>query len=219
VDDAGRWGPCASANTSPRSSRRGKHLGDNGFLTSSSVVYDDRALLATRRATSCAPRQPRMFFGRDRETGTTSTKRGCFGRSAPRDSRARRKPTPRRLQNRVRRRILALEKRRAPVPWVTSGTHGHDRASVGSRLTRTEADVMPLCSVAQRAALPGVYTEPEATTPTSPLQDPRLRDGDSWGAINGAKISPPARTPAVRLLMTNKPIPMRNAQEHDHFSR
>ena len=88
---------------------------------------------------------------------------------------------------RVQRRIWELEKRRAHVPWVTSGTTAMITKSVekfGSPELKDEV-------------LPGVYsghvrlclgyTEPEGGSDVATCKTRAVRDGDEW-VINGSKM-------------------------------
>ncbi|VEG53217.1 acyl-CoA dehydrogenase domain-containing protein [Mycolicibacterium aurum] len=88
---------------------------------------------------------------------------------------------------RVQRRIWELEKRRAHVPWVTSGTTAMIAKSVqkfGSPELKDEV-------------LPGVYsghvrlclgyTEPEGGSDVATCKTRAVRDGDEW-VVNGAKM-------------------------------
>ena len=97
------------------------------------------------------------------------------------------KPDSERAFTRVQRRIWELEKRRAHVPWVTSGTTAMIARSVdkfGSPELRGEV-------------LPGVYsghvrmclgyTEPEGGSDVATCKTRAVRDGDGW-IINGSKM-------------------------------
>ena len=97
------------------------------------------------------------------------------------------KPDSERAFTRVQRRIWELEKRRAHVPWVTSGTTAMIARSVdkfGSAELKDEV-------------LPGVYsghvrlclgyTEPEGGSDVATCKTRAVRDGDGW-IINGSKM-------------------------------
>jgi len=89
--------------------------------------------------------------------------------------------------NRVRRRIWELEKRRAHVPWVTSGTTALVARAVdkfGSPELKEE--VMPgVFSGHVRLCLG--YTEPEGGSDVATCKTRAVRDGDEW-VINGSKM-------------------------------
>ncbi|MDQ2636269.1 MAG: acyl-CoA dehydrogenase family protein [Actinomycetota bacterium] len=91
--------------------------------------------------------------------------------------------------DRVRRRIWELEKRRAHVPWVTSGTTSMIARSVekfGS--PELKAEVMPgVFSGHVRLCLG--YTEPEGGSDVATCKTRAVReaDGSSW-IINGSKM-------------------------------
>jgi len=88
---------------------------------------------------------------------------------------------------RVRRRIWELEKRRAHVPWVTSGTTSMVARSVqrfGSPELRHE--VLPgVFSGHVRLCLG--YTEPEGGSDVATCKTRAVRDGGGW-VINGSKM-------------------------------
>jgi alkylation response protein AidB-like acyl-CoA dehydrogenase len=89
--------------------------------------------------------------------------------------------------NRVRRRIWELEKRRAHVPWVTSGTTAMIARSVekfGS--PELKAEVMPKVYSGHVRLCLG-YTEPEGGSDVATCKTRAVRDGDSW-VINGSKM-------------------------------
>ncbi|MDY6996544.1 MAG: acyl-CoA dehydrogenase family protein [Actinomycetota bacterium] len=88
---------------------------------------------------------------------------------------------------RVQRRIWELEKRRAHVPWVTSGTTAMIARSVEKFASPELRDEV----------LPGVYsghvriclgyTEPEGGSDVATCKTRAVRDGDEW-VINGSKM-------------------------------
>lgn len=88
---------------------------------------------------------------------------------------------------RIRGRLWQLEKRRARVPWVTSGTTGMIARSVvkfGSPEVRDE--VMPgVFSGHVRLCLG--YTEPDGGSDISTCKTRAVRDGEQW-IINGSKM-------------------------------
>ena len=89
--------------------------------------------------------------------------------------------------NRVRRRIWELEKRRAHVPWVTSGTTAMIARSVekfGS--PELKAEVMPRVFSGHVRLCLG-YTEPEGGSDVATCKTRAVRDGDDW-VINGSKM-------------------------------
>ncbi|QZT63994.1 acyl-CoA dehydrogenase family protein [Mycolicibacterium austroafricanum] len=88
---------------------------------------------------------------------------------------------------RVQRRIWELEKRRAHVPWVTSGTTAMIAKSVerfGSPELKDE--VMPKVYSGHVRLCLG-YTEPEGGSDVATCKTRAVRDGDSW-VINGSKM-------------------------------
>ncbi|MFZ0833512.1 MAG: acyl-CoA dehydrogenase family protein [Mycobacterium sp.] len=89
--------------------------------------------------------------------------------------------------NRVQRRIWELEKRRAHVPWVTSGTTSMVARSVaafGSQELKDE--VLPgVFSGHVRLCLG--YTEPEGGSDVATCKTRAVRDGAGW-VINGSKM-------------------------------
>ena len=89
--------------------------------------------------------------------------------------------------DRVRRRIWELEKRRAHVPWVTSGTTAMIARSVekfGS--SELKAEVMPRVFNGEVRLCLG-YTEPEGGSDVATCKTRAVRDGDGW-IINGSKM-------------------------------
>ena len=89
--------------------------------------------------------------------------------------------------SRIRRRIWDLEKRRAHVPWVTSGTTALVARSV-ERFGRPELtdEVMPLVYSGHARMCLG-YTEPEGGSDIATCKTRADRDGDGW-IINGSKM-------------------------------
>lgn len=97
------------------------------------------------------------------------------------------KPDSDKAFTRVRRRIWELEKRRAHVPWVTSGTTAMIARSV-EKFASPEL---------REEVLPGVYsghvrmclgyTEPEGGSDVATCKTRAVRDGDGW-IINGSKM-------------------------------
>jgi len=90
---------------------------------------------------------------------------------------------------RIRRRIWELEKRRAHVPWVTSGTTALVARSV-ERFGKPELkdEVMPLVYSGHARMCLG-YTEPEGGSDIATCKTRAVReaDGSSW-VINGSKM-------------------------------
>src|SRR5829696_245642 len=89
--------------------------------------------------------------------------------------------------NRLQNRIWQLEKRRAHVPWVTSGTTAMIARSVekfGS--SELKAEVMPRVFSGHVRLCLG-YTEPEGGSDVATCKTRAVRDGDSW-VINGSKM-------------------------------
>ncbi len=88
---------------------------------------------------------------------------------------------------RVQRRIWELEKRRAHVPWVTSGTTAMITKSVekfGSPELKDE--VLPRVYSGHVRLCLG-YTEPEGGSDVATCKTRAVRDGDQW-VINGSKM-------------------------------
>jgi alkylation response protein AidB-like acyl-CoA dehydrogenase len=89
--------------------------------------------------------------------------------------------------NRLRNRIWQLEKRRAHVPWVTSGTTAMIARSVekfGS--PELKAEVMPRVYSGHARLCLG-YTEPEGGSDVATCKTRAVRDGEGW-VINGSKM-------------------------------
>ncbi len=89
--------------------------------------------------------------------------------------------------NRLRARIWALEKRRAHVPWVTSGTTAmiaHSVEKFGS--PELKAEVMPRVYSGHVRLCLG-YTEPEGGSDVATCKTRAVRDGEGW-VINGSKM-------------------------------
>jgi alkylation response protein AidB-like acyl-CoA dehydrogenase len=87
----------------------------------------------------------------------------------------------------VRGRVWQLEKRRAHVPWVTSGTTAMITRSVekyGSPEVR--AEVLPRVYSGHVRLCLG-YTEPEGGSDVATCKTRAVRDGDCW-VINGSKM-------------------------------
>lgn len=88
---------------------------------------------------------------------------------------------------RVERRIWELEKRRAHVPWVTSGTTAMIAKSVekfGSAELKDE--VLPRVYSGEVRLCLG-YTEPEGGSDVATCKTRAVRDGDGW-IVNGSKM-------------------------------
>jgi alkylation response protein AidB-like acyl-CoA dehydrogenase len=87
---------------------------------------------------------------------------------------------------RIRRRIWELEKRRAHVPWVTSGTTALVARSV-ERFGKPELkdEVMPLVYSGHARMCLG-YTEPEGGSDIATCKTRAVRDGDEHGAVAAA---------------------------------
>ncbi len=88
---------------------------------------------------------------------------------------------------RVQRRIWELEKRRAHVPWVTSGTTAMITKSVekfGSPELKDE--VLPRVYSGHVRLCLG-YTEPDGGSDVATCKTRAVRDGDEW-VINGSKM-------------------------------
>lgn len=96
-------------------------------------------------------------------------------------------PDSERPFTRIERRIWELEKRRAHVPWVTSGTTSMIARSVekfGSPELKDE--VLPRVYSGHVRLCLG-YTEPEGGSDVATCKTRAVRDGDQW-IINGSKM-------------------------------
>ena len=142
---------------------------------------------STSRATSCATHVTDDVLRRDRETGDNFDE-GVHLALGEAGYLAREwKPESEGGFNRVRKRIWELEKRRAHVPWVTSGTTAMIARSVekfGS--PELKADVMPRVFSGHVRLCLG-YTEPEGGSDVATCKTRAVRDGDGW-VINGSKM-------------------------------
>ena len=97
------------------------------------------------------------------------------------------KPRSEHAFTRIQRRIWDLEKRRAHVPWVTSGTTAMIVKSVekfGSPEVKDE--VLPRVYSGHVRLCLG-YTEPEGGSDVATCKTRAVRDGDQW-IINGSKM-------------------------------
>jgi len=105
--------------------------------------------------------------------------------------------------NRVRRRIWELEKRRAHVPWVTSGTTAMIARSVEKFASpELKAEVMPGVFSGHIRLCLG-YTEPEGGSDVATCKTRAVRDGDGW-IINGSKMfTSNAHNASYVFLVTN----------------
>src|ERR1700754_1179190 len=107
--------------------------------------------------------------------------------------------------NRVRRRIWELEKRRAHVPWVTSGTTAMIARSVEKFASpELKAEVMPGVFSGHIRLCLG-YTEPEGGSDVATCKTRAVReaDGSSW-VINGSKMfTSNAHNAKYVFLLTN----------------
>ena len=96
-------------------------------------------------------------------------------------------PATERPFTRVERRIWELEKRRAHVPWVTSGTTAMITKAVekfGS--PELKGEVLPRVYSGHVRMCLG-YTEPEGGSDVATCKTRAVRDGDQW-VINGSKM-------------------------------
>ena len=97
------------------------------------------------------------------------------------------KPDSDRAFTRVQRRIWELEKRRAHVPWVTSGTTAMIARSVEKFASpELRAEVLPRVYSGHVRMCLG-YTEPEGGSDVATCKTRAVRDGDGW-VINGSKM-------------------------------
>lgn len=89
--------------------------------------------------------------------------------------------------DRLRGRLWQLEKRRAHVPWVTSGTTAMISRSVAKfGSPELQAEVLPRVFSGHVRLCLG-YTEPEGGSDIATCKTRAVRDGDGW-VINGAKM-------------------------------
>jgi alkylation response protein AidB-like acyl-CoA dehydrogenase len=88
---------------------------------------------------------------------------------------------------RVRGRLWQLEKRRAHVPWVTSGTTAMIAKSVGNfGSDELRREVIPRVFSGHVRLCLG-YTEPEGGSDIATCKTRAVRDGEGW-VINGSKM-------------------------------
>jgi alkylation response protein AidB-like acyl-CoA dehydrogenase len=88
---------------------------------------------------------------------------------------------------RVRGRLWQLEKRRAHVPWVTSGTTAMIAKSVGNLGSdELRREVIPRVFSGHVRLCLG-YTEPEGGSDIATCKTRAVRDGEGW-VINGSKM-------------------------------
>ncbi len=89
--------------------------------------------------------------------------------------------------DRVRGRLWQLEKRRAHVPWVTSGTTAMIAKSVGKfGSDELRREVIPRVFSGHVRLCLG-YTEPEGGSDIATCKTRAVRDGEGW-VINGSKM-------------------------------
>ncbi|HEU4360517.1 MAG TPA: acyl-CoA dehydrogenase family protein [Mycobacterium sp.] len=150
------------------------------------LTEEDRAFLDEAR-TFLAAQVTEEVKRRDRETGDNFDEGVHLALGAAGYLEAEWKPESDGGFSQVRRRIWALEKRRAEVPWVTWGTTAmvaRSVASFGSPELRDE--VLPGV-FSGRVRLCLGYTEPEGGSDVATCKTRAVRDGDSW-VIDGAKM-------------------------------
>src|SRR6478752_6324751 len=113
------------------------------------------------------------------------------------------KPDSERAFTRVQRRIWELEKRRAHVPWVTSGTTAMIARSVAKYGSpKLKDEVLPgVYSGHVRLCLG--YTEPEGGSDVATCKTRAVPDGGEW-IINGSKMfTTGAHNSSYVFLVTN----------------
>ena len=124
---------------------------------------------------------------RDRETGDNFDEGVHLARGAAGYLEREWKPDSDRAFTRVQRRIWELEKRRAHVPWVTSGTTSMIARSVEKFASpELRAEVLPRVYSGHVRMCLG-YTEPEGGSDVATCKTRAVRDGDGW-IINGSKM-------------------------------
>ncbi len=121
--------------------------------------------------------------------------------------------------SRMRRRIWELEKRRAHVPWVTSGTTSMVARSVASfGSPELKDEVLPGVFRGEVRLCLG-YTEPEGGSDVATCKTRAVRDGDGW-VVNGSKMfTTGAHNCQYVFLITNTDPDRPKAQEPHHVSR
>jgi alkylation response protein AidB-like acyl-CoA dehydrogenase len=110
---------------------------------------------------------------------------------------------------RVRGRLWQLEKRRAQVPWVTSGTTSMIARSVAKfGSPELQAEVMPRVFSGHVRLCLG-YTEPEGGSDIATCKTRAVRDGGGGWVINGSKMfttrESPVRRRDARPVATSSP--------------
>ena len=152
------------------------------------LADDDQAFLDEVRA-FLAEQVTEDVIARDRETGDNFDEGVHLALGARGYLTGEWKPETQGGFSRIRRRIWELEKRRAHVPWVTSGTTALVARSV-ERFGRPELkdEVMPLVYSGHARMCLG-YTEPEGGSDIATCKTRAVReaDGSSW-IINGSKM-------------------------------
>ena len=150
------------------------------------LADDDQAFLDEVR-TFLAEQVTEDVIARDRETGDNFDEGVHLALGARGYLTGEWKPEGKGGFSRIRRRIWDLEKRRAHVPWVTSGTTALVARSV-ERFGRPELtdEVMPLVYSGHARMCLG-YTEPEGGSDIATCKTRAVRDGDGW-IINGSKM-------------------------------
>ena len=152
------------------------------------LADDDQAFLDEVRA-FLAEQVTEEVIARDRETGDNFDEGVHLALGARGYLTGEWKPESQGGFPRIRRRIWELEKRRAHVPWVTSGTTALVARSV-ERFGKPELkdEVMPLVYSGHARMCLG-YTEPEGGSDIATCKTRAVReaDGSSW-VINGSKM-------------------------------
>jgi 3-oxocholest-4-en-26-oyl-CoA dehydrogenase alpha subunit len=147
---------------------------------------DDQAFLDEAR-TFLAGQVTDDVIRRDRETGDNFDEGVHLALGAAGYLAAEWKPQSDGGFGRVRGRLWQLEKRRAHVPWVTSGTTAMIAKSVGKfGSDELRREVIPRVFSGHVRLCLG-YTEPEGGSDIATCKTRAVRDGEGW-VINGSKM-------------------------------
>jgi alkylation response protein AidB-like acyl-CoA dehydrogenase len=147
---------------------------------------DDQAFLDEAR-TFLTGQVTEDVIRRDRETGDNFDEGVHLALGAAGYLAAEWKPEADGGFDRVRGRLWQLEKRRAHVPWVTSGTTAMIAKSVGKfGSDELRREVIPRVFSGHVRLCLG-YTEPEGGSDIATCKTRAVRDGEGW-VINGSKM-------------------------------
>jgi 3-oxocholest-4-en-26-oyl-CoA dehydrogenase alpha subunit len=150
------------------------------------LADDDQAFLEEVRA-FLGERVTDEVLARDRETGDNFDEGVHLALGAAGYLAAEWKPESGGGFDRVRGRLWQLEKRRAHVLWVTSGTTAMIAKSVGKfGSDELRREVIPRVFSGHVRLCLG-YTEPEGGSDIATCKTRAVRDGDGW-VINGSKM-------------------------------